>query len=197
MTKYFLNSGGISHTADKGKKFLNEVVDGLGEHPKILYCLFARQREYWEKKFQEDIELNKKILYGREPDYQLAMPDKFEAQVKWCDVLFIHGGDVTLLTYYLKPFILSVPWKGKRVATSSAGSAFMVRQYWDPDWRRCDNGFGFIPIKLIPHYKSEFGSDDPRGPIDWEKALSDLKKTGDQTLPIYALEQGEYELFEV
>lgn len=196
MTKYFVNSGGLKNTPDKGKKFLNEVVEGLGKNPKILYCLFARPREDWEKKFQEDLEINKNLLKGIEPEYKLAMPDGFAEQVKWCDVLYISGGDDTLLQYYLQPFILSQPWKGKRVATSSAGSDALSRHFWTCDWRKCMNGLGFLPIKLIPHYKSSYGSDDPRGSIDWDQALSDLKKFGDQTLPIYALEEGEYEIFE-
>jgi hypothetical protein len=197
MTKYFINSGGISHTPDKGKKFLNELVKDLGKNPKILYCLFARPREDWEKKFQEDLESNKSLLKGIEPEYKMAMPDEFTEQIKWCDILYIHGGDDTLLQYYLQPFLLHQPWKGKIVATSSASSNAFSRHFWTPDWRKCMNGLGFLPIKVIPHYNSNYADGDPRGPIDWNKALEELKKFGDQTLPIYALEEGEYEVFEL
>ena len=196
MTQYFLNSGGIKNSPDKGEKFLNDLVEGLGKNPKILYCLFARPREDWEKKYQENIDLNKDLLRDIEPEYKLATPTEFSEQVKWCDILYISGGDDILLLYYLRPHVLSQPWKGKRVAGSSAGSDVLTRHFWTGDWRRCMDGLGILPIKIIPHYDSDYGSDDPRGKIDWDAALESLKKFGDITLPIYALKEGEYEILE-
>jgi hypothetical protein len=54
-----------------------------------------------------------------------------------------------------------------------------------------------LPIKFIPHFESDFGSTDPRGPVDWQKAHKDLEEYGDTTLPIYALREGEFKVFEV
>ena len=53
-----------------------------------------------------------------------------------------------------------------------------------------------MPIKFIPHYNSNYGVDDPRGPIDWQKAKDELAKYGDKALPIYALEEGDFVVFE-
>ena len=58
------------------------------------------------------------------------------------------------------------------------------------------DGLGILPIKFIPHYKSNWGSDDPRGSIDWEAALRELEEYGDASLPIHALEEGEYIVIE-
>jgi hypothetical protein len=59
------------------------------------------------------------------------------------------------------------------------------------------DGLGILPIKFIPHYKSEtYGNDDTRGPIDWEKAYEDLADYGDKSLPIQALEEGDFVVLE-
>jgi hypothetical protein len=59
-------------------------------------------------------------------------------------------------------------------------------------------GLGILPVKFIPHYKSTtYTKGDPRGPIDWSKAYQDLSDFGDKTLPIYALEEGEYVVLQV
>ena len=55
-------------------------------------------------------------------------------------------------------------------------------------------GLNVLPIKFLAHYKSAYGAEDPRGPINWEKALEELKEYGDKDLPIYALEEGHYEV---
>ena len=54
----------------------------------------------------------------------------------------------------------------------------------------------YLPIKFIAHYKSDYGADDPRGAIDWEKGYNNLKNFGNKTLPIHALKEGEYVIIE-
>jgi hypothetical protein len=38
MTKYVLNSGGLKNNIPGAKKFVAELVKGLGENPKVLFC---------------------------------------------------------------------------------------------------------------------------------------------------------------
>jgi len=197
MTKYILNSGGLKSNPQKAEKFLNEIVDGLGERPKILLCFFAEKREDWEMKFKKYIKgflklINKDIA----PKFELALPDQFKKQVQNNDVVYLYGGDDFLLQSWLKQFDLPSLWKGKTVASSSAGSNVLVEYFWTCDWRACRKGFGLLPIKFISHYKSDFGRDDPRGPIDWRKAHQELEKYGDSDLPIHALKEGEYVIIE-
>lgn len=59
------------------------------------------------------------------------------------------------------------------------------------------DGMGILPIKFIAHFNSEYGITDPRGPIDWKIAKIELENFGDRNLPVYALEEGEFEVFEV
>jgi len=197
MTKYVLNSGGLRNNPKKGKEFLDEIIKGLGSKPKMLLTLFAQPREYWEKKFeQHQNELNDRTSEDLEISFELAFPDTFKDQIQNNDIVYIHGGDDYLTKYWFKQFDLPVIWENKVIATSSAGSNVLTMHYWTCDWRKCMDGLGILPIKFIPHYKSEFGSDDPRGPIDWETAHKELEEYGDKSLPIHALEEGSFIVIE-
>ena len=107
-------------------------------------------------------------------------------------MVMIMGGDDTLLQHWLKQFDVPKIWEGKIIATSSAGSNALVKHFWTCDWRECKDGLGILPIRFIPHFDSDFGSDDPRGPIDWKKALKELINYGDKSLPIHAPKEGDY-----
>lgn len=194
MTKYVLNSGGLRNHPQKGKTFLAEIVKGLGANPKMLLTLFAQPREEWGAKFaQYQNELNDRAPDGVELSFELAMPDIFEEQVQRNDIVYMHGGDDDLITYRLSQFD-SLPrlFNGKVVATSSAGSDVLAQCYWTCDWRQIRDGLGILPIKFLPHYKSSYGDDDPRGSIDWDKGRKELEEYGDTTLPVHALEEGDF-----
>lgn len=193
MTKYILNSGGLKRYPDKADKFNKEIVKDLGPSPRILFCLFATPRELWEEKFtQYSQRFLKSMDDGVAPKFELAFPDKFVEQVKNSDAIIIHGGDDNLLLQYLKKHDLPAIWHGKVVAGSSAGADALVEHFWASDWRCTMDGLGILPIKFIPHYLSDFGKDDSRGPIDWNKAYKELEEYGDKSLPIYALEEGDF-----
>jgi len=192
--KYILNSGGIRNNLEGGKKFFAEAVKGLGNNPKVLLCLFAYSREYWEKKFDE---VKNQSLYPEDinPVFDLAFPDKFENQIKNSDVVYIYGGDDHLLKYWFSKFDIPKIWEGKVIATNSASSNFLSKYFWTFDWRQCMDGSGILPIKFIPHYQSSFNHDDLRGPIDWDIAYQELKNYKED-LSIYALKEGEFIIFE-
>ncbi len=197
MTKYILNSGGFRNKPDLAKKFFAEMVKGLGGTPRVLVCCFAQAREDWETKFAAD----KGTIFdlfpvGVKPTLELAFPDKFEEQSKSSDVIYIHGGDDHLVLYWLGKFDMSKIWDGKVVATSSASSNVLSKYFWTCDWRETMDGLGILPIKFLAHYKSSYGEDDPRGPIDWEKGYEELRGYKDSELPIHALKEGEYVIIE-
>ena len=196
MTKYVLNSGGLRNNLPRAREFFAEVVKGLGNSPKVLICYFAQPREMWEEKFEE---LKKSDLYpdGVQPEYKLALPDIFEQQIKDTDVLYIYGGDDHLIQYWLSKYSLPQVWEGKVVATNSASTNMLSTSFWTCDWRKIMNGLALLPIKTLPHYLSDFGNDDPRGPVDWVSALNELEQYGDTHLPVYALKEGEFVTFEV
>lgn len=198
MTKYVLNSGGIKNYPDRKKKFHRELVKDLGKNPKFLMCNFPQGREYWEVKFPGYSNAVKEDMpEGIEPSFELAMPDTFVEQCKQADVIYFHGGDEHLLNYWIQQYDVPAIFEGKVVATNSASSDMLAVAFWTCDWREVHDGFGILPIKFIPHFKSGFGDDDPRGPIDWDKAYKDTENYGDKSLPILALKEGEYKVFEV
>jgi hypothetical protein len=171
MTKYILNSGGIKNAPELKKNFHQEIIEGLGASPKILLCNFAQGREYWDVKFAGYCNAIKEDMPSEvEPTFELALPDKFTEQCRWSDVIYFHGGDDHLLQYWITQFDYLELFKGKVVATNSASSDMLSKHYWTCDWRACRDGLGVLPIKFIPHYQSEFGDDDPRGPIKWDEA---------------------------
>jgi hypothetical protein len=198
MTKYVLNSGGLKNNIPGAKKFMAEMLRGLGSKPKVLFCFFAEKRENWEEKFPQYQEgFTKWAPKGVRPEFELAFPATFEEQIMKSDVIYIHGGDDHLVQYWLKKFDLPKIWEGKVIATNSASTHAVSAAYWTCDWREVGEGLGILPIKTLAHYKSSYGVDDPRGPIDWEKAKQELADYGDKSLPVYALEEGEFEVFEV
>lgn len=198
MTKYVLNSGGMANNPEGAKRFVAEVIKGLGQQPKILFCFFAEKREHWEEKFVKyQAGFNELLSEGIKITYELAMPETFAQQISAADVIYIHGGDDHLLLYWLRQFDVPNIWKGKVVATNSASSDAISSGFWPCDWRQCMDGLGILPIKFIAHFESDFGNDDPRGPVDWQAGRRELEQYGDRSLPIYALKEGEYEVFEV
>jgi hypothetical protein len=197
MTKYVLNSGGIKNQPKLKKQFHQELIKDLGDAPKFLLCNFAQGREYWEAKFQGySNAIAEDMPGGVTPSFTLAMPDTFAEQCSQADIIYFHGGDDHLLKYWMGQFDMAKLFKDKVVATNSASSDMLATHYWTCDWRQCGGGFGVLPIKFIPHFQSAFGADDPRGPIDWDKAKQELAEYGDKSLPTYALKEGEFEVFE-
>lgn len=197
MTKYVLNSGGIKNQPELKKQFHQEIVKDLKTTPHFLLCNFAQGREYWEAKFESySKSIAEDLPEDVTPTFELAMPDKFIEQCKQADVIYLHGGDDNLLKYWMSQFNIEDIFKHKVVATNSASSNMLATHYWTCDWRTCSDGFGILPIKFIPHYQSDFGANDPRGPIDWQKAYETLANYGESSLPILALKEGEFKILE-
>jgi len=197
MTKYILNSGSAKKYPEKEKAFIEEILRDLSGEVRVLYCFFSQPRERWESKFflyQERF----RELAGEscKISFDLAFPETFQKQMDDADIILIQGGDDYLLQYWLGQFDLEKIFKNKVVAASSAGSDVLVSAFWTCDWRKCLDGFGILPIKIIPHFKSDYGKDDPRGEIDWDLAEQELKEYGDSQMEVHSLLEGEFIVYE-
>jgi len=196
MTKYILIGGYIHKAADGGKAFFKELVKGFGNDKPvvILNCLFARSRDSWENKLQENKEFFSRYIDNFE--IVLADPEKFTEQVKSSDVIFLQGG-------FTGPLIDGLSkdrgWikclDGKTVAGSSAGGDAIAKYYSVLKTSRVGDGLGLLPIKFIPHWKSDYSDDEVRD-IDWEAELEKMKGYKED-LPIYTLTEGEFKAFNV
>jgi len=192
-TKYVLESGNISSHPKLRKQFHTELVKGLNDEPSFLICAFAKLRESWEETYKHYSELIKDdVPRSVKLRFTLAVPQTFEQQCKEADVIYIGGGDDHLVQYWMKQFDLPAIFRNKVIASNSAGTNMLVQSFWTCDWRECMDGLGILPIKFIAHYLSDYGKDEPKGQIDWQKAYDDLQGYGDSSLPIHALKEGEF-----
>lgn len=192
MTKYILVGGYLHKAKDGGKAFCEELVKGINNKPvKILNCMFARSRDSWDKKIKENDALFSK--YIKDFELELALPDKFTEQVKRSDVIFLQGGYTSQLLELLNKdngWIKELD--GKVLAGTSAGAEVIAKYYYVLSTPRLGDGLGLLPVKLVPHWKSDYFDDSVQN-IDWEKVLKELKDYKEE-LPIYTLVEGEFKV---
>lgn len=191
MTKYILIGGYIWKAPDGGKALCEEFIKDLNKSPiKILDCMFARPKESWEDKLEEDRIFFSK--YINNVSLEMADPDFFVEQVKSADIIYLKGGETKPLIDILNK---NPGWAdeldGKVLAGSSAGGDVMAKYYAvGKTGRISGEGLGLLPIKFIPHWQSEtFDEYD----IAWDKLYEGLKAYKED-LPIHTLKEGEFEV---
>ncbi len=193
MTRYILVGGYPYKAKDGGKGMCKEAVKGFTQPVNILICLFARQREEWNKLFKDNKYFFKRNLLDVELDFTLADENNFVNQIKETNLLYFSGGDTTNLLNILKK---TSGWlnglDGKTVMGSSAGTDILSTYNYDIEFFKCSDGFGLAPVKTIVHYRT----DGYTPPVGWKAAYEDLKQYKEE-LPILALREGEYEVIEV
>ena len=188
MTKYILVGGYIQKVKDGGKSFCEELVKGFNftRPVKILDCMFARPKESWEEKFQEDQVLLSKYINNFR--LELADASKFTGQVKASDVVFLRGGETDILMEMLAE---SGDWvkylDGKTVAGTSAGAMAISKYSYDIETLESKDYLGLLPVKVIPHFDSDYNAPN----VNWKKALQELKNYKED-LPTYPLKEGEF-----
>ena len=197
MAKYVLNSGGLKSKPDTAKEYFAEVLEGLGETPKLLWCFFATLPDNPDERFTKYTKMFASYMpSGVHPIHKNAGIDTFAEDVAWADAIYIHGGHVSALRETLAEHDLSTIFSNKTVGTNSASSILMSAVGFDCYTRKPSKGLSIFPIKFIAHYGSDFGSDDSRGPIDWDAAYDTVKNYGDTSLPVHALYEGEFIVME-
>lgn len=87
------------------------------------------------------------------------------------------------------------PWTehlaGKTVAGTSAGADALSKYYYGLDSLEARDGLGLVPVKTIPHFKSDYHGWE----FDWDKAEAELKAYKED-LPLVALREGEFKVFQ-
>lgn len=188
-TKFVL-AGGVITKKNDGRDFLEEATKDFSGPVRILDCLFARKEKDWEKLFEEDKEFYKERI-EKKFVLELAKPEEFAEQVKRNDVIIIRGGSTDLLLEILKRNLSWVEFiDGKTIAGTSAGADAFVKYYSNLDGKGVGEGLGFLKIKVIVHWKSDYGF----GKINWGECLKELEDFGEK-LPVYKLAEGEFEVF--
>ena len=193
MTKYILVGGYVNNALDEGKAFYEELVNGIDKKPvKILDCVFARPVDSWDDCINKDNFFFSKFIKNFE--LELADPIRFTEQVKNSDVIFLRGGFTSALMDLLSK---DMSWikeiEGKVIAGTSAGGEVIAKYYHVLSSSRTGDGLGLLPIKFIPHWKSEH-FDGEKQNIDFDKSLKELKEYKEE-LPVYTLKEGEFKVF--
>lgn len=190
MTKYVLIGGYIYNAKDKGRAFCDELVSDIHHRPiKILDCLFARERETWDKRFVEDKEFFH--LHLKEVEVELAEPSKFIEQAKDCDIIFFQGGvPRTMISLLDSAGEWKNSLKGKVVVGSSGGADALCKYYGVGKTMNIGEGLGILPIKIIPHWKSKSNYAKNLS-IDWEGLYKKLK-SHKEDLEVFTIKEGEF-----
>src|SRR3989338_4704837 len=172
------------------KEVSSEESLDCGDPPKILLCLFARPENTWAEVFEKESAALRTYLPEKNLDIQLANSATFAEQVRWADVIYIRGGITDMLIEILQR---SPEWvsdlDGKTLAGSSAGADATATHHYNLDKQAVGSGLGLLPIKVIPHWRSDYGD----GIINWDQAYADLKAYGEE-LPIIPLAEGQFEV---
>ena len=193
MTKYILVGGYLHKAKDGGRAFCEELVKdfNLDRPIRILNCLFARPENFWDDKIKENEKFFSKYINSFE--LILADPLRFTEQVKYSDVVYIQGGYTDPL---MKKLLENSEWikyiDGKTIAGASAGGDAIAKYYSVFKTKRVGNGLGLLPIKFIPHWKSDY-SDEEVFDIDWDSEFNKLKEYKED-LQIYTLAEGEFKV---
>jgi peptidase E len=190
MTKFILLGGYLSRAQDGGKSFADELVKGFGDSPKILLCFFARPQETWRHIFEKELAAFRAYMPNKNPEIKLAHTDTYTEQVRWADVIYMRGGITDNLIEVLKR---DLSWTkeldGKTLAGSSAGADAIATHHFNLDTKTVGSGLGLLPVKVIPHWKSDYHGPD----FDWDAAYEQLKSHG-PNLPILTLAEGQFEI---
>ena len=192
MIKYVLAGGSMHKALDGGKSFCEEVIKGISGKPvKILDCLFARDRSDWDGRLKDDQDFFSKNI--KDFELELAIPGKFLEQVKNSDVVFFQGGVPRQLVSLLP---VTDDWikelQGKVLVGSSGGADVISKYYGVGKTGNIGEGLGLLPIKIIPHWKSDY---DQELTINWDSLFEKLKAHKDD-LEIVVLREGEFKIIE-
>lgn len=190
MTKFILFGGSIYKASDGGQSFCDEFVKGFDAPVKILDCIFARPEGDWREQFKKDKAFFEEFLKGKF-ETNLATTKDFVEQMRWADAIYFKGGSTTLLMETLEQ---CPGWEkeidGKTVAGGSAGANFFA-VYGHSRSQGIVEGFGILPIKVLPHYLSDYTPE-----LDWNK-IEQIMRERHPELPLYCLREGEYRVIEV
>ncbi len=178
MTKFVLHGGATRKEDPSNKDFFNEMLKGF-DNPRILLVYFAKTEDTWDELEKED-----KVNFGDNGRISRATKEGFSEQVGEADVIYMRGGDTFLLLEELKKVNFKELIKGKVVGGSSAGTYVLVKNFYNHDRDRLEEGLGILNKKALCHYSE-----------DRTPRLEELKKRGEK-LDIIILKDCEFVVLE-
>jgi peptidase E len=157
-TKYILHGGG-SFSSDKieeNREFFSEILKDVPEEANVLLVPFAKDTDRIPEAITKIIENFNKAKTQESILFEIANEEDFPLQVRSADIVYFHGGISTRLLKTLKNFPDLIDLlEGKIIAGESAGANVWGTVFFSPNANAVLDGFGVLPIKIIPHYSEE------------------------------------------
>lgn len=161
-TKFILH-GGFSANKEKVEvdksDFYKEILKDAPDNAKVLLVLFAkddpeRMRLAIPKITTAFIDANKE---KGDVAVEVATEEDFISQVQSTDIVYFTGGVSLILLEALEKYShLEEMLAGKTIAGESAGANVFCKFFYSPHADGVFEGLGFLPVKIIPHYKKEY-----------------------------------------
>lgn len=190
MTKFVL-LGGYAHKApDEGRSFYQELVKDFSGNVRVLMCYFGRPEDQWKKTFDEDSAVFQAHVPDRAIRFTLATAQGFKDQLQVADIIYFKGGETLDLE---KALSANPGWEkllsGKTVAGTSAGAEILATLSYNLDHFKLMPGHGLLPIKVLPHYESDYVPG-----IDWGAIVKVLREAQPER-ELVLLHEGEFKTF--
>lgn len=183
-TKFILHGGFTKgKTEENNEDFYKEILKDAPENAQILLVPFAKEPDRipiaTERVKQEFV----KQKWQKSVGFEIATEENFVEQSKNSDVIYFHGGTTIKLLEALRKFQpLKDLLDGKIVAGESAGANVFGKFFYSPSEDKVNEGLGFLPLKIIPHYSEQY-----KGKLD---------NVGED-LELLALPEYEFKVFEI
>lgn len=201
MTKYILQSGGLVNQPERARAYYKEAFSSFdpNKEVKMFWCFFASEDygqadlfSLWFNRLGEFLPEDYNVVHS------VATVENFAKEIAKNDIIYLHGGYTQKFLDRVIGHDLLKLFEGKVVCTNSASSIALSVAAWDSEQREVVDGLGILPCKTLVHFGREaYGVDHADGPVDWEEAKEAVMIYRDQSLPVYALEEGEFVVLEI
>jgi peptidase S51-like protein len=177
------------------KAWVELLLRDAGREARIAFCMFAAPSEDLREKMLAGIQQQITKHAGvRQIAFRVLEADNFNEVSAWANIIVIPGGDPWQLKNALAQYgDLMELWDGKTVAGFSAGADVMVRRYMYLQDKVVQEGFGWLPVNLIPHWQADF---EGWRADDWQWASRQLA-SGPGDVPLITIREGEFVEFAV
>lgn len=157
-TKFILHGGfHKGQEVEDNSKFYAEILKDAPQSAKVLIVPFAKDSERIIPTTQRVIGEFNQVKQDKNLSFEVANEQSFTREIEQADIVYFQGGKTLKLLEALKKFPnLKDSLGGKIVAGESAGANVFGEFFYSPSADKVDEGLGFLPVKIIPHYSDEF-----------------------------------------
>lgn len=174
MTTYILAGGEDVHHPEYAKSIARLITMKVAQ-PKILSCLFSQPDE----KVADRFAMMRDFFLPFFPDgssFVLAEPGSFIEQLRQSDVLYLHGGQTSLLLPAMQQYPnIKREFADKIVIGSSAGANYLSSCGLSPRAGKVGLNGGILDVAAIVHYGSSGFAGMTFTPEFWDKAVETVR----------------------